>query len=116
MKIGILTCLHSNNICARVRCLSAFSERSDFFQNYGEDVCLAAMMTCNGCRSMNATEPKEDAGMLEKADRLVSEGITTIHVGVCRLINGKEECPRMTQICQMLEERGIRVIRGTHKE
>ena len=30
--------------------------------------------------------------------------------------DGKHECPRMTQICNMIEERGIKVVRGTHKE
>ena len=115
-KIGILTCIHSNNVCARVGCLSAFQNRTDFFQNYPEDTCLAAMMTCNGCKGTNPTEPAEDKGILEKIDRLVSEKISTIHVGVCRLPDGKHECPRMTQICDMIEERGIKVVRGTHKE
>ena len=31
IKIGTLTCLHSNNVCARVGCLKAFQNRSDFF-------------------------------------------------------------------------------------
>lgn len=53
---------------------------------------------------------------LEKADRLVSEKISVIHVGVCRLNEEKKECPRITQICGLIEERGIKVIRGTHKE
>ena len=49
-KIGILTCIHSNNVCARVGCLAAFQNRTDFFQDYPEDTSLAAMMTCNGCK------------------------------------------------------------------
>ena len=53
---------------------------------------------------------------MEKADRLVSEKISVIHVGVCRLNEEKKECPRITQICGLIEERGIKVIRGTHKE
>ena len=62
------------------------------------------------------TDPIEDKGILEKIDRLVSEKISAIHVGVCRLPDGKHECPRMTQICNMIEKRGIKVVRGTHKE
>ncbi|MDU2990539.1 MAG: CGGC domain-containing protein [Lachnospiraceae bacterium] len=91
-KIGILTCIHSNNVCARVGCLAAFQNRTDFFQDYPEDTCLAAMMTCNGCKGANPIEPIEDKGILEKIDRLVSEKISTIHVGVCRLPDGKHEC------------------------
>lgn len=56
-KIGILTCIHSNNVCARVGCLAAFQNRTDFFQDYPEDTCLAAMMTCNGCKDANPTDP-----------------------------------------------------------
>mgnify|MGYP005923418829 FL=1 len=115
-KIGILTCLDSNDVCARVGCLSAFQNRTDFFKDYSEDTYLAALMSCNGCKETNPKEPFEDEGILEKIDRLVSEQIHIIHVGVCRIDDEKKECPRITQICEMLEERGIKVIRGTHKE
>lgn len=77
---------------------------------------LAAMFTCNGCKGYNHSEPEEDKGILEKLDRLVSEDIKAVHVGVCRLVAGKKECPRMTKICEMIENRGIEVIRGTHRE
>ena len=79
-KIGILTCLNSNDVCTRAGCLSAFRERRDFFSGYPEDTILAAVMTCNGCKETNAKEPAEDEGILEKADRLVSEKISVIHV------------------------------------
>ena len=115
-KIGTLTCLHSNDVCARVGCLKAFMEREAFFKEYSQDTCLAAMMTCNGCKSMNPAEPDDDKGILEKIDRLVSEDIKVMHVGVCCLIDGKKECPRITRICEMLEDRGIQVGRGTHRE
>ena len=57
IKIGTLTCLHSNNVCARVGCLKAFQNRSDFFDGYSPDTLLGAMMTCNGCKSANPKEP-----------------------------------------------------------
>ena len=115
-KIATLTCLHSNKVCARVSCLSAFQNRTAFFKDYPEDTVLAAMMTCNGCRSITETEPQDDKGIQEKIDRLVHEGIQTIHVGVCRLNKSGNECPRITAIWQMLEAREIEVIRGTHAE
>ena len=115
-KIGTLTCLHSNDVCARVGCLSAFAQRKDFFKDYPQDVLLAAMMTCNGCKNVNPLDPEEDGGILEKIDRLVSIDISAVHVGACRLDRNQKECPRITRICQMIENRGIQVIRGTHKE
>ena len=59
-KIGILTCLNSNDVCTRAGCLSAFRERRDFFSGYPEDTILAAVMTCNGCKDTNAKEPAEE--------------------------------------------------------
>ena len=115
-KMGILTCIRSNEVCTGAGCLNAFHDRTDFFKDYPKDVRLGAFMTCNGCASECAKEPEEDAGMLEKADRLVQEGIRKVHVGVCRLKKDKSECERISRICRMLEARGIEVIRGTHRE
>ena len=120
-KIGILTCLNSNDVCTRAGCLSAFRERRDFFSGYPEDTILAAA-SAQGIEIPKEEPLKEEStkaeneGILEKADRLVSEKISVIHVGVCRLNEEKKECPRITQICGLIEERRIKVIRGTHKE
>ena len=114
-KIGILTCARSNDVCARVGCLNAFNNRTDFFQSYEADTILSAVMTCNGCSSDTTTSPRETSGLVEKIDRLCREGISVIHVGVCRIHNGKE-CLRILEICEMLNEKNITVVRGTHKE
>ena len=95
IKIGTLTCLHSNNVCARVGCLKAFQNRSDFFEGYSPDTLLGAMMTCNGCKSANPKEPDVDEGILEKIDRLVSEELKVMYVGGCRLYGKKNECSRI---------------------
>ena len=116
MKIAILTCLNSNDVCTRAGCLQAFFQRKDFFQNYGEDVELTALMTCNGCKKERSMEPEEDAGMQEKIQRLKDENVEVVHVGVCRNTQDKTECPRMTRITHMLEKEGIRIVRGTHRE
>lgn len=115
-KIGILTCLHSNDVCTRAGCLKAFHRKTDFFGGYPEDTELAVLMTCNGCRAENMADPGEDPGMLEKLDRLLQEEVTAIHVGVCRKKHDGQECERMTEICRLIEQRGIRVVRGTHRE
>lgn len=109
-KIGILTCLNSNDVVYQGRmsvCISG--KKRFFFPAIRKDTILAAVMTCNGCKETNEKEPAEDEGILEKADRLVSEKISVIHVGVCRLNEEKKECPRITQICGLIEERGIKV-------
>lgn len=116
IKIGILTCIHSNDVCTRNGCLKAFYNRTDFFQDYPDNTELAALMTCNGCIEERPAEPEVDEGILEKLDRLLQEEITIVHVGVCRLLEDKKECGRITKICHLMEARGIKVIRGTHIE
>lgn len=119
-NIGILTCLRAGQVCAGVSCLRAFAERRYFFEKYGADVRLLAFMKCNGCPKGGAAEPRQDPGILEKVERLSQEGIEAVHVGVCRFQkteNGeRKECERLMEICQMIEEKGIPVIRGTHRE
>ena len=65
---------------------------------------------------VNPKEPDVDEEILEKIDRLVSEEIKVVHVGACRLDREKKECPRIAKICEMIESRGIQVVRGTHRE
>lgn len=39
-----------------------------------------------------------------------------MHVGVCRIQEDGKECERLNEILHMIEELGITVIRGTHRE
>lgn len=114
-KIGIITCIRSNDVCTRAGCLNAFHERTDTFSAYDADTQLAVLMTCNGCTKDNPLKPEEDPGIQEKLGRLQKENINVMHVGACRLHKGVE-CARMKEICVMIEKSGICVIRGTHKE
>lgn len=114
-KIGIITCIKSNDVCTRAGCLKAFHKRTDTFSVYDEDTELAVLMTCNGCASDNPMKPEEDPGLKEKLERLTTEGIEVMHAGACRLHKGKE-CVRMAAICDMIEKRNIRIVRGTHRE
>lgn len=115
MKIGILTCLKSNDVCTRAGCLNGFNNRTDFFRDYDDTVTLGAMMTCNGCGDFNPAEPEDDPGIAEKIARLVLEKIEIVHCGVCRMQAGVE-CERFGKICSMIEKTGIKVVKGTHRE
>lgn len=119
MKIGILHCKKASEVCAGVGCMNAFFEKKDFFKVYeNEEIRLSAFFTCNGCKSQRNVEPEEDEGIIEKLDRLKSEDVKVVHIGVCRNTeHGKgKECMRITKMAQMIEDRGIKVIRGTHRE
>lgn len=116
MKIGIIKCLHANEVCTGAGCLKAFGSRTDFFKDYDENTELTVFMACNGCEEERPQEPEEDAGMLEKLERLTREGVQVMHAGVCRIKSNGKECPRLNKILRMIEEQGISVVRGTHKE
>lgn len=116
VKIGVIKCIHANEVCTGAGCLKAFNHRTDFFKDYDENTELAVFMACNGCEEDHAPKPEEDPGMLEKLERLMQEGIQVMHVGVCRIQPDGKECERMNTILKMMEDRGITVKRGTHKE
>lgn len=116
-KIAILTCLRANECCTGASCFSALHRRRAHFSAYeGEEVELAAFWSCNGCG-----RPVEgDRGMAEKIERLLREGIDVLHVGVCTQRRSREnpgerhECPTITEICRIFEDKGVTVVRGTH--
>lgn len=112
-RIAILTCLDACKVCTGAGCLKAWNSRSRGFASYaGEAVQLDAFLHCNGCGS----DPASDPGMAEKLDRLSSMGVSAVHTGVCtrKGPDRQEYCPNIAKICTLLEQRGIRVIYGTH--
>lgn len=74
-KLAILTCLNSNDVCTRSGCLSAFAERKAFFSGYGQNVELAAILTCNGCPPVRKSAPGQDPGVIEKVEALQNAGV-----------------------------------------
>ena len=110
MKIAILNCLKANQVCTGAGCLKAFNARCAHFQAYGEEpLTLVALARCNGC------DAGIDKGFREKLDRIVKEGAEACHLGVCTVKSEtKSECPTITEAAAYLEERGIKIVRGTH--
>ena len=114
-KIGILTCLHSNDVCARVGCLSSFWQRKDFFAKYAEDTILAAMLTCNGCKENKL--PNQE-GMAKKVERIKKLNPDALHLSNCTM--PKDEggnrviCPVIKELEDEFVAAGINVVYGTH--
>ena len=110
MKIAILNCLKANEVCAAASCLKAFNGNTRHFEAYGDTPLeLVALGRCNGC------EAGIDRGFEEKLDRIVEEGAEVCHLGVCTVkYETGQECPVITQAAEILESRGVRVVRGTH--
>lgn len=111
-RIAIFACLRSNEICAGCACLNAFYDRTGAFARYGaEELRLTAFLRCSHCVD---ADPEKDAGLLEKADRLVSEGTEIVHAGICTVAEDGSLCPNARRIIDLLEARGLSVVYGTH--
>ncbi len=110
-KIAILTCLQANDVCAGCSCLRAMNERIGHFALYrGEELELAAFMRCSQC----GIDPREHKGMMEKMERLVKEGVQTVHIGICTQRRDGTTCPWMQQCATWLEAQGLEIVWGTH--
>ena len=113
-KIAIAACLQANDVCAGCGCLNAFNDRTRHFSRYaGEEVRLTAFMRCSHCLKEGG-DPMEDAGFAEKLQRLVDEGVLTVHIGVCAGRDAESACPGMAQMARAFAARGLEVIWGTH--
>lgn len=117
-KIAILTCLKAHSCCTGASCFTALNRRRDSFSPYEEEeVELLAFWTCNGC----GHTVEGDSGLQEKIERLLKEGVEVLHLGVCTQMRSREdfrkryECPTITEICWRFEERGVAIVRGTHR-
>lgn len=107
MKIAILHCRKSSNVCTGAACFRAYNNSLKSFEQYKDEKPeLAAFFDCGGC----GIDRNTDAGMIEKMDRLKSEGVEKIHVGIC--IN--EKCNQYNDIIEMLDRYKIDYEFGTH--
>lgn len=113
-RIGILHCLEATKVCAGCGCLNAFNQKKGSFTEYAKEDILAAYFTCNGCKNQNSTSPKEDKGMIEKVERLQTEGIDVVHVGVCCENADGSFCERIVEIVEMIKLKGIQIKNRTH--
>ena len=123
-RIAILACLRSGNVCTGASCLQAFSQRKASFACYGEEPLeLVAFMRCNGCQLPEPGAPYEartytplaqDAGLMEKVERLQKEQVDIVHVGICCQNRQGQLCPTIAEITEALQQRGMTVVRGTH--
>ena len=113
MRIAILRCLHSNDVCTGAACFDAFNHKKAHFAQYEEDLELVAFWSCNGCGEAKFSP----VGLEEKIARLFNMSIDVLHIGVCtqmRKNNVVVECPTITAIAKRFEGKGIKVVRGTH--
>lgn len=107
MKIAILHCRRSSNVCTGAACFRAFNACEKSFQQYaGQSPTLAAFFDCGGC----GIDRNIDAGMIEKMEALKRIGVEKIHLGICI----RDNCPDLPNILAMLKQYEIPYEFGTH--
>lgn len=112
-RIAMITCPQSEDVCTSAACLQAFNKRTHQFARYGkEDLEIVAYMKCSGCGHL----PGNDKGLDGKINRILQMKPDTVHLGICCCHDGKskELCQEIIEICKILEEHHIPIIRGTH--
>ncbi len=111
-KIAIMTCLKANATCTGNGCMNAFNEKNGHFERYsGEDVQLAAFMRCSHC--YEEIDPLEDEGFIKKLNRMITQDIDALHIGLCCVKDGVH-CSGMQKMADEYAEKGIEVVWGTH--
>jgi len=109
-RIAVLTCLERTKVCAGSACFEAINQRKGAFAPYIYDtVEVVGFFHCNGC----ACDTAHDDAYKEKIRRMITLKPDVIHVGVCT-IKQLKECPNITKMVGAFEEKGIKVVRGTH--
>jgi predicted metal-binding protein len=108
MKIAILHCRKSMDVCTGAACFKAYNhDLASFAQYAGDRPELAAFFDCGGC----GIDRAQNAGVLEKLERLKSEGVEKVHVGVCV----GHKCPEREEILALLDRYGLPYEFGTHR-
>ena len=113
-KLAILRCLNTSMSCTGSGCLKALRDKSKAFVSYAdEEVILSSFFLCNGCDK----DPSTDEGMLKKLDRLQKMEIDVVHTAGCTMKDKETQkrCPNVEKIVEMLQERGIQTVHGTHR-
>ena len=71
---------------------------------------FCAFLRCSQC----GADLQDDPGMMEKLERIISCGVDTAHIGICASHRDGTHCLHMQKTADWLEEKGIRIVWGTH--
>lgn len=105
-RVAIVRCETVSEVCPGVACLKSFNRRENHFSDYGGETELVGFFTCGGCPGRR---------IFRLVDSLMRYGVDIIHLSSCMLLEDDyPRCPHAKQIKKMLENKGIKVVEGTH--
>ncbi|NLK51854.1 MAG: CGGC domain-containing protein [Syntrophomonadaceae bacterium] len=105
-RIAVVRCEVVSEVCPGVACFQAFNQRKIAFSEYGPETEFIGFFTCGGCPGRRV------ARLVEK---LVPFGLDVVHLSSCMLLEKDYvKCPHWRQIKRSIEQKGIKVVEGTH--
>ena len=105
-KIAVVRCDIVSETCPGVACLKAFNKRKVHFSEYGKDAEIIGFFTCGGCPGRR---------VFRLVDSLLKHDVNVIHLSSCMLMEKSySKCPHLEDIKQMILQKGVKVVEGTH--
>lgn len=74
MKVGLIRCMQTENVCPAAKCLKAMRTHEGSFSETGDEVVCVAVNTCGGCPGKNTAQ---------RAKHMVAQGADTIAIASC---------------------------------
>ena len=95
MKIGLIRCMQTEEMCPATRCLDAMRRKKDAFAGVTGDIELVGVTTCGGC-------PGKKAGL--RAAMMLRRGAEAIALASCITKGTPVEyaCPFATKLAQVV--------------
>lgn len=105
-KIAIVRCETVAEVCPGVACFKAFNKKKLHFKDYPDDTEIIGFFSCGGCPGRRVSRLVES---------LIKHGVTTVHLSSCMLLDSDyPRCPHVNEIKKSIENKGIKVVEGTH--
>ena len=110
MKIGLIRCLQTEDICSATTCLKVMKDKKLAFEDVTEEIELVGINSCGGCPGKKA---------VARASEMVKRGADTIVLASC-IFKGSPigfPCPHSEKMKEAIIKRigdKIRIIDYTH--
>ena len=110
MKIGLIRCMQTENVCPASNCFRAMWERKGAFTDCEEEIVCVGVNTCGGCPGKNAAQ---------RAKHMVQQGAEAIVLASCITLGTPHDfpCPFRRKLAESVRHavgEGIRVFDYSH--
>lgn len=110
MKLGLIRCMQTEDMCPMTACLKVINTKKQAFEGVNEEIEIIGVNTCGGCPGKKA---------VTRAAEMVKRGANTIALASC-ITKGTPidfTCPYAEQIKKAIEKKlgaDIRILDYTH--